>query len=62
MAVAGQLFFFTFQTISTLCVQTSSEVHPTAYKIGTGDPFPGVKRGRSVTLITHPIYCEVMNE
>jgi hypothetical protein len=25
-------------------VQTGSRVHPTSYKMGTGDSFPGVKR------------------
>jgi hypothetical protein len=39
---------------SLLCVQTSSEAHPTFYPMGTGGPFPGVKRGRGVTLTTHP--------
>jgi len=37
---------------SSLCVQTSSEVHPVSYPMGTG-----VQRGRGVTLITHLIYC-----
>jgi hypothetical protein len=36
-------------------VQTSSEVHPaSSYTMGTGGPFPGVKRGRGVTLTTFP--------
>jgi hypothetical protein len=35
---------------SSLCVQTSSEVHPASYPMGTGDSFPGP----SVTLTTHP--------
>jgi hypothetical protein len=26
---------------SSLCVQTSSEAHPTSYPVGTGGPFPG---------------------
>jgi hypothetical protein len=30
-------------------VQTDTEVHPASYPMGTGDPFPGVKRqGRDV--------------
>jgi hypothetical protein len=33
---------------SNLCVQTSSEAHPASC------PFPGAKRGRGVTLTTHP--------
>jgi hypothetical protein len=37
-----------------LSVQISSETHPASYPMGTGDPFPGVKRGRGVTLIAHP--------
>jgi hypothetical protein len=40
---------------SSLCVQTSSEAHPASYAMGTGDPFPGVKRGQVMTLTTHPI-------
>jgi hypothetical protein len=39
---------------SSLCVQTGSEVHPASCKMGTGSPFPGKKRGRGVTLTTHP--------
>jgi hypothetical protein len=39
---------------SSPCVQTGSEAHPAFYPIGTGDPFPGAKRGRGVTLTTHP--------
>jgi hypothetical protein len=38
---------------SSLRVQTSSEAHP-AYPMGTGGPFPVVKRGRGVRLTTHP--------
>jgi hypothetical protein len=38
---------------SSLCVQTSSEAHPNSYPLGTGGSFPGVKRGRGVTLTTH---------
>jgi hypothetical protein len=29
---------------SSLCVQISSEAHPAFYPMGTGGPFPGVKR------------------
>jgi hypothetical protein len=37
-----------------LCVQISSETHPASCPMGTGGPFPGVNRGRGVTLTTHP--------
>jgi hypothetical protein len=37
-----------------VCVQTSSGVHPDSCTMGTGVPFPGAKRGRGVTLTTHP--------
>jgi hypothetical protein len=39
---------------SSLCVQTGSEAHPASCKMGTGCLFPGAKRGRGVTLTTHP--------
>jgi hypothetical protein len=39
---------------SILCVQTGSGVHPASSPMGTGGPFPGVKRGRGVMLTTHP--------
>jgi hypothetical protein len=39
---------------SNLCVQTGSEAHPASCPMGTGGPFPGAKRGRGVTLTTHP--------
>jgi hypothetical protein len=39
---------------STLCVQTGSGAHPASCPMGTGGPFLGVKRGRGVTLTTHP--------
>jgi hypothetical protein len=39
---------------SNLCVQTDSGAHPTSCTMGTGSPFPGTKRGRDVTLTTHP--------
>jgi hypothetical protein len=37
-----------------LCVQTGSEVHPISYAMGTRGPFDWAKRGRCVTLTTHP--------
>jgi hypothetical protein len=40
-----------FPTI--LCVQTGSEDHPASCTMGTGVLYPGVKRGRGVTLTTH---------
>jgi hypothetical protein len=39
---------------SSLCVQTGSEAHPASCTTGTGGAFPRLKRGRGVTLITHP--------
>jgi hypothetical protein len=39
---------------SNLCVQTGSEAHPASCTMGNGGPFPGAKRGWSVTLTTHP--------
>jgi hypothetical protein len=39
---------------STLSVQTGSRVHPASCPMGTGGPFPGLKRGLGVTLTTHP--------
>jgi hypothetical protein len=39
---------------SNLCVQTGSEVHPASCTMGTGDSSLGTKRGRGVTLTTHP--------
>jgi hypothetical protein len=40
---------------SSLCVQTGSGAHPASCTVGTGGPFPGgKKRGRGVTLTTHP--------
>jgi hypothetical protein len=39
---------------SSLCVQTGSGAHPASYPMGTGVLSPGVKRGRGVTLTTHP--------
>jgi hypothetical protein len=40
---------------SSLCVQTDSGAHPASYTVGTGSLFPGAKRGRGVTLTTHPM-------
>jgi hypothetical protein len=40
---------------SNLCVQTGSGAHPASCTMGTGGPFPGLQRGRGVTLTTHPI-------
>jgi hypothetical protein len=46
-----------------LCVQTGSGAHPASCTMGTGSPSPGVKRGRGVTLTTHPrSSAEVVNE
>jgi hypothetical protein len=39
---------------SSLCVQTGSGAHPASYQMGTGVISPGIKRGRGVTLTTHP--------
>jgi hypothetical protein len=48
---------------SSLCVQTGSEAHPASCPMGTGVLSPGVKRGRGVTLTTHPpSSAEVENE
>jgi hypothetical protein len=35
---------------SSLCVQTSCEVHPASYPMGTGGTFLGLKGGRGETL------------
>jgi hypothetical protein len=40
---------------SSLCVQTSSEVHPASYPMGKGGLFLGVKCSQGVTLTTHRI-------
>jgi hypothetical protein len=37
-----------------MCIQTSSEVHPISYRMGNSVLSQGVKRGRGVTLTTHP--------
>jgi hypothetical protein len=34
--------------------ETGSGAHPASCRIGTGVLSPGLKRGRGVTLITHP--------
>jgi hypothetical protein len=39
---------------SSLCVQTSSEAHTASYPMGNVSSFQGVRRGRGVTLTTHP--------
>jgi hypothetical protein len=39
---------------SILCFHTRSEAHPASYPVCTGGPLPGEKRGRGVTLTTHP--------
>jgi hypothetical protein len=39
---------------SSLCVQTGSGAHLASCTMGTGGPFPGVKRGRGVMLTTQP--------
>jgi hypothetical protein len=48
---------------SSLCVQTSSEVHPASYPMGTGGRFPGGKArpGRDADH-TPPSSAEVKNE
>jgi hypothetical protein len=38
----------------SLCVQTVSGAQPASCTVGTGVLFPGLKRGRGVTLTTHP--------
>jgi hypothetical protein len=43
------LFYFYFSSN----LQTGSGAHPASYTIGIGGPFPGPKRGRSLTLPTH---------
>jgi hypothetical protein len=39
---------------SSLCVQTDSRAHPPSCTMGTEVLSPGLKRGRGVTLTTHP--------
>jgi hypothetical protein len=40
---------------SNLSVQTGSGAHLASCTMGTGGPFPGVKRGRGVMLTAHPL-------
>jgi hypothetical protein len=49
-SLAGAKDFF-----SILCVQSGSGAHLASYTMGTGVLSPGVKRGRVVTLTTHPM-------
>jgi hypothetical protein len=42
---------------SNFCVQTGSGANPASCTMGTGVLYPGVKRGRGVTLTTDPIQC-----
>jgi hypothetical protein len=37
------------------CVRIGCGAHPASCTVGTGDPFPGLKRGSGVMLTTHPI-------
>jgi hypothetical protein len=39
---------------SSLCVPTGSGAHLAPCTMGTGGTFSGAKRGRGVTLTTHP--------
>jgi hypothetical protein len=39
---------------SMFCVRTGSGTHPASCPMATGVLSPGVKRGRGVTLTTHP--------
>jgi hypothetical protein len=39
---------------SGLCVENSSGAHQASCTMGTGVLYPGLKRGRGVTLTTHP--------
>jgi hypothetical protein len=48
--VDGEKTYFS----SNLCVQTCSGAHPASCTMGTGVLSPGVKRGRVLTLTTHP--------
>jgi hypothetical protein len=40
---------------SSLCVQTGSGAHTASCTMGTGVLSLGLKRGRGVTLTTHPL-------
>jgi hypothetical protein len=44
----AKVFFF------SLCINTETGAHPASCTMGTGVLSPGLKRGRSVTLTTHP--------
>jgi hypothetical protein len=46
---------------SSLCVQTSSEAHPTSYPMSTGGPFPRGK-ARPAREADHPSSAEAKNE
>jgi hypothetical protein len=50
-------FGLRYRANCSLCVQTGSGAHPASCTVATGVISPGVKRGRDVTLTTHPIYC-----
>jgi hypothetical protein len=39
---------------SSRCVQTNSGAHTSSYPMGIGEPSPGEKRCRGVTLTCHP--------
>jgi hypothetical protein len=39
---------------SNICAQAGSEAHPASCTMDTGGPFRRAKRGRGVTLTTHP--------
>jgi hypothetical protein len=47
-------FLATDWTTGRSSSQTGSEAHLASCPVGTGGPFPGVKRGRGVTLTIHP--------
>jgi hypothetical protein len=47
---------------SSLGVQTDSGAHPASCTMGTGGSFPRVKRGRGVTLTTHPHLVSEVDE
>jgi hypothetical protein len=42
-------------------VQTGSGVHPTSYPMGTGGPFPGLKRPVREADLSPPTSAEVKN-
>jgi hypothetical protein len=49
------MYVYILHNIARLVRKNGSEAHPASCKMGTGGPFPGAKRGRGVTLTTHPI-------